>query len=184
LVLIRLRSKLSSEDAAQNFITRYSTFFEDFKEEGLSNWLFYVLYLTRRLLIVVCITFIQDATLQLSISFAMSISVSFNQICVYILSTRSFKVFFYNLFHFFNELLICIFQLSLLFKLLPENTTSLSTITDMSMNIITVCWFMNMVVSLGLTIRNLKIKVSNYFKREKVQPEVKSPAENKLTAEN
>jgi hypothetical protein len=176
--------KLSSEDLAQNFITRYPIFFEDFKGEGLSNWLFYVLYIARRLVIVVCITFIQDATLQLSLSFTMSISVTFNQICAYIISTRSFKVSFYNLFHFSNEILICIFQLSLLFKLLPENTTSPSTITDMSINIITVCWFMNIVVSLGLTLRNLKIKISNYFKTEKVHPEVKIPNDDKLTIEN
>jgi hypothetical protein len=103
LFLIRLRSKLSSENAAQNFIARYPNFFEDFKEEGLSNCLLYVLYITRRLMILICSAFIQDATLQLSISFTMLISVTFNQICAYTLSTRSFKFSFYNLFHFSNE---------------------------------------------------------------------------------
>jgi hypothetical protein len=184
LFLIRLRSQLSSEHTIQNFISSYPTFFEDFKEEGLSNWLFYVLYITRRVLIVLLITFVTDGTLQLFISFIMSISVIFSQVCIYTLSTRSFKISFYNLFHFSNEILICIFQLSLLFKLLPENKTSLSTITNLSMNIITVCWFINMGASVTLTIKNLKIKVSKYFRKEKVHLEVKKTYENNFTVQD
>jgi hypothetical protein len=74
-LLIVMRSRLEEEDQVQGFITTYPTFFEDFKGEGLRNWWFYVLYFIRRILIVFCVHFISDGTLQLSISFVMSISV-------------------------------------------------------------------------------------------------------------
>lgn len=49
--------------------------FEDFKEEGISSWLFYCLYVVRRIAIIISINLIEDPQLQMTIAFACSVSV-------------------------------------------------------------------------------------------------------------
>ena len=73
--LIFNRNQLDDEDEIKEFSVKYSTFFEEFKQTGTSVWIFYLLYIIRRFIIVFAINFIQDGVLQLAISFVCSLCV-------------------------------------------------------------------------------------------------------------
>ena len=75
IYLIHSRKKLHEEEEIESFVNVFGEVFEEFKEEGVSMWIFYLLYVLRRLAIVVCFMFIESETLQLSIYFASAISV-------------------------------------------------------------------------------------------------------------
>lgn len=77
LYLIRKRSKLSEENEIKLFIEKFGTFFEEFKSEGLKDWLFYFIYILRRLMIQISYQFIDDGALQLSFSIMFSLTVAF-----------------------------------------------------------------------------------------------------------
>ena len=75
--LIIERNKLNNEAEIELYTSNYSTFFEEFKTIGISTWIFYVLYIIRRVILIVSIDFIQDGLLQLSIALMCSLSVFF-----------------------------------------------------------------------------------------------------------
>ena len=77
LLLVKKRQALLDKEEIERFSKCYGTFFEEFKEEGLSNWLFYVLFIFRRIAMIFCISFVQNPILQLSIYFSFAISVLF-----------------------------------------------------------------------------------------------------------
>ena len=66
---------MTEENEIKTFTDYYSTFFEEFKSIGISTWIFYLLYILRRLIIVFSINFIQDGLLQLSIAIVCSLTV-------------------------------------------------------------------------------------------------------------
>ena len=66
---------MTEENEIKTFTDYYSTFFEEFKSIGISTWIFYLLYILRRLIIVFSINFIQDGLLQLSIALVCSLTV-------------------------------------------------------------------------------------------------------------
>jgi hypothetical protein len=66
-----------NEEEIKSFIQRYGTFFEEFKAEGLKCWLFYLIYILRRLMIQISYQFIDDGVFQLAFSIMFSFSVSF-----------------------------------------------------------------------------------------------------------
>ena len=57
------------------FLTMYGTFFEEFKKDELSSWLFYVLFVIRRISITILVIFIDSPTIQLTLSIAFTLSV-------------------------------------------------------------------------------------------------------------
>ena len=75
IYLIKSRNKLHNEEEIESFGTLFGELFEEFKEEGVSLWMFYLLYVLRRLAIIVCFMFIESEPLQLSIYFASALSV-------------------------------------------------------------------------------------------------------------
>ena len=63
-----MRFKLLNSTEIENFIKQFGTFFEEFKSNGISSWMFYVLFVIRRYVIVLLILFIDDVVLQLVLS--------------------------------------------------------------------------------------------------------------------
>jgi hypothetical protein len=90
---------------------------------------------------------------------------------VYVLATKSFKNPFYNFLQITNAIVISVFQFTLLVKRLPENKTSQDTITNMCINIVAYCWFLNIVVSVILMLKKLAISIFNRLRAVKVKPE-------------
>jgi hypothetical protein len=64
---------------------------------------------------------------------------------------------------------------------LPENTTSQNTITDICINLITTCWFFNIILSLILVLKQLGEKIFERLKTTKVKPEAEEIEEESVT---
>ena len=75
--LIVKKSKIMA-DAKGPFSKKFGTFFDEFKQEGCSNWLFYLIFAIRRFSVAILILFIQEPVTQLAFSLTFSISVSAN----------------------------------------------------------------------------------------------------------
>ncbi|OMJ64981.1 hypothetical protein SteCoe_40256 [Stentor coeruleus] len=69
------RSKITQPEDITNFEQRFGTFFEEFKSTGPRMWLFYVIFIIRRTLLVINFHFISDLGLQLGISIMSSFCV-------------------------------------------------------------------------------------------------------------
>ena len=66
---------MTDEEEIKTFVEKFGTFFEEFKSDGIKDWLFYFIYILRRLMIQVSYQFIDDGIFQLSISIMFSLSV-------------------------------------------------------------------------------------------------------------
>lgn len=75
LYLIRKRQGLSEKEEIEIFYSNFGTFFEEFKGDGLSNWLFYLLFIFRRIAMIICIFLVENPVLQLTIYFSFALSV-------------------------------------------------------------------------------------------------------------
>lgn len=71
------RLRLTEENAIKELESKFATFFDDFKSTGLNMWMFYVLYILRRTLLVLSYLYIEDGSLQLAICISLCITVSF-----------------------------------------------------------------------------------------------------------
>ena len=169
LHLIRTRMKLHEHEEIETFQDFYGEVFEEFKEEGVSTWIFYLLYVLRRLAIVISFMFIQSEALQLSIYFVSALSVIDIQVSFYVLATRNFKIFIYNIYHVPNELMIASYGFIMLLQILPESKLDWNDTTDKCMEFITVCWVMNMVCSTSVSLYNLYIKIRDWIRKRRAQ---------------
>ena len=66
-----LRKKFASQ-SPEYFTKRFSTFFAEFKEGGPIYSMFYVFYITRRVIIASCFILINDGVLQLCLIMGFS----------------------------------------------------------------------------------------------------------------
>jgi hypothetical protein len=73
--LILKRIKLKESKEIKHFIYKYGTFFVEFKENGASDWMFYLMFILRRSLIIFSFQFIPYGIFQLSVSLVFSITV-------------------------------------------------------------------------------------------------------------
>ena len=67
ILIIKNRNKITDQELVQSYAKKFSTFFQDFKNEGLKSWMIYPFFILKRVLIVVCYIFIDDGVLQLSL---------------------------------------------------------------------------------------------------------------------
>ena len=74
VLLIIKRSKITSE-AQEEFLKQYNTFFEEFKAEATSSWLYYILFAFRRLITNILVIFVKINIIQLSVTLTLSLSV-------------------------------------------------------------------------------------------------------------
>lgn len=71
------RRKLTDENEIKAFEKKFATFFDEFKNTGLNMWMFYVLFIIRRTLLVLSYLFIVDGSLQLAICISLCLTVSY-----------------------------------------------------------------------------------------------------------
>ena len=169
LYLLYKRSKLTEENEIKSFIEKFGTFFEEFKSDGIKDWLFYFIYILRRLMINVSYQFIDDGVFQLSISIMFSLSVRFNQIPLYVLTVRGFKTSIYNVYHFFNEILIGIYHAVILVSLINGVADKSEELTDICMKIILSAWILNMVISMSNTVKMVVDKIKDILAKRRLK---------------
>ena len=71
--IIKNRNKTTDQNSIKLYSNKYSTFFKDFKEEGLINWLIYPFFILKRIIIVASLIFIDNGVLQLSFIIGVSV---------------------------------------------------------------------------------------------------------------
>jgi hypothetical protein len=161
IYLLKARAKLTNNEEIKDFMIKYGTFFEEFKGDGVKMWMFYVLFLLRRLFLVFSIFFLPYGTLQLTVSISFSLTVNYIQIALYILAFKSFKENLYNYYHFFNELLLAGFFSVILVGFIHGEENSSNNLSNVCMWIITGAWILNIAVSITDGIKTLH----NYLKK-------------------
>ena len=72
------RQNLTNEQEINQFTQKFSTFFYEFKDDSIALWLYYFLYIARRIVIIACYNFIEDYKLQISLTLAISLIVISN----------------------------------------------------------------------------------------------------------
>ncbi|OMJ68542.1 hypothetical protein SteCoe_33973 [Stentor coeruleus] len=158
------RSCLKEKQDIENFETHFGTFFEEFKSTGPSMWFFYVIFITKRTLLVMCYHFISDLGLQLGISIIGSFCTP-----LYIITTRCFKSNGYNLFHFVNESINACFYCVLLIGTTKGVDRLSEKNSYICMYLVMAAWGMNIGVSVLTSMINVicKLKVCINMRREK-----------------
>ena len=73
--LIYKREKIVDEEEITKFTSYFSTFFGEINNKGPSSWVFYLLFVVRRVLLVIVINFIEEGVLQVIVVFVISLCV-------------------------------------------------------------------------------------------------------------
>ncbi|OMJ81882.1 hypothetical protein SteCoe_17583 [Stentor coeruleus] len=172
------RRRLSDENEIKEFEKKFSTFFDEFKSTGLSMWMFYVLYIIRRTLLVFSYLFIDDGSLQLAICISLCLTMP-----LYAITSRCFKSISQTIYHFLNELLIAAYYCIILVAEVSENQIMSESMANICIKIIIAAWALNIFTSLSDTIFNIikKIKKCIEKHRDKRNTEVDmSKAKNEM----
>lgn len=157
--MLKLKSSRSEEEI-KIFEFRYSIFFEEFQTDKIHGRLFYVIYILRRIVLVLTFHFIIDKGLQFAISTSLSLIVKYIQIFFYITFGRVFKSRSQNSYHFVNESMIASFYLIISLDTLNNNSKMSEEIAMKCVYLIMVAWAFNIAFS---SITNI-IKLYKGFK--------------------
>ena len=79
ICILLKRKNLTDEQRIKDLKQKFSTFFDEFNDDGIASWLFYFLYIVRRSIIIICYNFIEDYILQISITITTSFIVIINR---------------------------------------------------------------------------------------------------------
>ncbi|OMJ87112.1 hypothetical protein SteCoe_11262 [Stentor coeruleus] len=165
LFAIFKRNKLTDEIIIKEFEGKYATFFEDFKSTGLSMWIFYILYILRRTLLVLSYLYISDGSLQLAICISICLSVISKQIPLYVLICKNFKYNSQIAYHFFNELTIASFYSIVLVSEVNEKTIMSENTAYICINIIIAAWALNVLSSFAGIAKNIIIIIRKFISK-------------------
>ena len=71
----------------------------------------------------------------------------------------------YNLYHFFNELIITAFAVTILLSVLPQTSVSLETCSNICIDFVIICWAMNLFCSLYSSVCNYIEKIKECIRK-------------------
>ena len=71
----------------------------------------------------------------------------------------------YNLYHFFNELIITAYAVTILLSILPQTSVSLEACSNICIDFVIICWAMNMFCSLYSSICNYIEKLKKCIRK-------------------
>ena len=154
IVLIYLVKKRAviEEENIENFITTYGVIFDEFKSYDILFWVFYLLYIARRLFITSAALFLENGPVQLTTSFIFSLSV-----LSYTLFTMCFKNLISNIYTITNEVLHLV-TLILLFNQTLETTSDPQNYSDLIIRTVTAAWALNILYNVTLLASRFKQK--------------------------
>ena len=75
--LLIKKTIIEEEEDGKFFMSKYGCFFEEFKEGGVLMYLFYPIFILRRVIILVCVGFMDNGIFQISLSIVFSAFVFF-----------------------------------------------------------------------------------------------------------
>ena len=75
IYIIIKRLKIQDQGEIEDFLKAYGTVFEEFKEEKITDWMFYLLFVLRRIMLAVSVIFIDYPILQISLTAIFSLTV-------------------------------------------------------------------------------------------------------------
>ena len=165
--LIRKRQKVIGKEEIEIFNKTYGTFFEEFKDDDLSKWLFYILFIFRRIAMIISIYFLNDAILQFTIYFCFSLSVILIQVSIYVIIVRPFKDSSQNYYQFLNEMTISTVAMSMIAQLIPDTKISWETTSDLCINLIICSWLLNIGFTFGGVVYKIFEKIKAFIKKRR-----------------
>jgi hypothetical protein len=86
---------------------------------------------------------------------------------LYVFATRNFKSSIYNVYHFFNEILIGVYHAVILVSFIEGTSYESQKLADTCITIITVAWALNIVISLFNTVKMIVLKVKDFIRKRK-----------------
>ena len=169
LYLIRKRQKVIEKEEIETFNKNYGTFFEEFKDDDLSKWLFYILFIFRRIAMIISIYFLNDAILQLSIYLCFSLSVKLIQVSIYVIIVKPFKDSSQNYYQFLNEMIISAVAVSMIAQLIPNTNISLESTSDLCINLVISTWVLNIAFTCGGVVYQIFKKIKAFIKKTRLR---------------
>ena len=161
VIVIARKTQIKDENENKRFNETFGTFFDDFKENHYREWLFYVLYIIRRVCIFFSYKYVQKGFPQIILPCVTTLTVINIKVAFYIFITKCFKLMICNLYHFIKEMLILAYYI-ILFICFLSNETMSDQNSYFCIYIITLCWVMNVCFSLYGGGKKIHEKIRNW----------------------
>ena len=147
IYLIIKRLKIKNTEQEESFLISYGTFFDEFKNEGASSWLFYVLFVARRVIFAASVILITSPVLQLALAITMCVSVINIQVSIYLIATNCFIDPIMQLYIILNEFLTAIFYFIILLPFVSNVSFTSLQLASMSIQLILVAIILNTILN-------------------------------------
>ena len=161
--VILKRKSIIDPDEKERFLKIYATFFDEFKDEGLSSWIFYLIFVFRRLSLGMIILFISNPLLQLTLSVSFTLFVMFMQIPAYIFATKAYKETITGFYIALNEVLTCIYYFVISLPYISNLQLTKQKTATICIGIILTALLLNIGSSMLITINNIR----NWLKKRR-----------------
>ena len=173
-----------SVEQEECFYQEFGTFLDEFKRSQRIYFIYYFLFIFRRVFIAIMIVFSNSLIAQLSVSIFFNLIVIFNQILVYLGYKRPYKVLKELCFEMINEIFLFIYYF--IFLAYESNFLNI-TKADLSVYaaeiILSVITF-NVVYRLIIVVADVIIKIKNKIRPVKINPEQKGNTLNSFEVKN
>ena len=172
LYVIVKRNSIIDPDEKEKFLKKYATFFDEFKDEGISSWMFYLIFVIRRLSIVMIILFVTNPVLQLALSVSFTLIVRFMQIPAYLFATGAYKETISGIYIALNEILTCIYYFVIALPFVANLNFSKEKLATYCIEIVLTALILNVLSSALITIKNIRnwLRKRREIKNNKVLP--------------
>ena len=172
LYVIIKRKSIIDLDEKENFLKKYATFFDEFKDDGISSWMFYLIFVIRRLSLVMIILFVSNPVLQLALSVSFTLIVRFMQIPFYLFQTGAYKETISGVYIALNEVLTCIYYIVISLPFVASVNFSKQRLATYCIEIILAALILNILSSVLITIKNIRnwLRKRRENKKNKVLP--------------
>jgi hypothetical protein len=153
-----IRRTRVDEEGIEHFIISFGVIFDEFKSYGLSFWIFYLIYVMRRLFLVFFAVFVEEGIMQVMVCFCFSIL-----LFIYVLATRCFKNPVSNFYVLVNETLAFITSVLLMLHLIGRNFSGEDTKKHV-VRVVIAAWALNILY--GVVVLGYKFGVKVVFKKK------------------
>ena len=178
------KQNFSSSEQVECFYQEFGIFLDEFKKDNQIYFVYYFIFIFRRVFIAIMIVFSKSLIAQLSVSIFFNLIVIFNQIIMYLGYKRPYKAFKELCFEIVNE--IFLFSYYFIFLSFESNLLNISK-SDLSVYaaeiILLVIMFNVLYRSIILTV-DIFIKVRNKLRSAKVHQESKAKSKNSFELKN
>jgi hypothetical protein len=167
-LILRKWRRINDEEEKKAFKEKFSVVFAEFDDGPSAFYLFYLIYIVRRLVIVGMIQFELDQFIQLIVSATFSITVKVRQAGLYVFITKCFKSRLMNVLNVLTEMLLAAYFFMMLFKFLPEAKTTWKEENKHCINLIFTVWGVNIGLTTLITLGKIIEIIKRVCKKKQV----------------